>query len=129
MADDDIELGDHGSVLRIHFGRGERPHVFWVGERQVQAVVPEAAVDRIKVLSKRRADGSVLVVVVDERTRSRRALARATLAPDAPSGALEHWVRGIGEALGIRLERYDLRDVATAEQWDVRARALGWRVP
>ena len=117
----------HSPILRIHFGRGERPHQFWVGPRTT------ARSDRgdretrwIKILSKRLASGAVEVVVVDDGRTGRRALARATIASDAPSGALAHWVSGVADEMGIALRCFDLRDVRTSEQWTDRARQLGW---
>lgn len=139
---DDSPAEERSSVLRIHFRRGERPHLFWVGKRGgvgkrdddarphaslARSDVPARGVHCIKILSKRRADGAVEVVVVEEAPGRRRALARVTLASDAPSGALAHWVRGFGESLGIELQCFDLRDVSTSEAWSERARALGWQ--
>jgi hypothetical protein len=103
-------------VLHVHFARGERPHVFWVSPGPTP----------IKVLSKRRADGSLEVLVVREDGRQRQVLARSEVPADAPSGGLSHWVERFAEEQGTRFRRYDLRHVESAEQWLEAAAELGW---
>src|SRR5687767_13820168 len=63
-------------VLHVHFARGERPHLFWVS----------AGPDPIKVLSKRRSDGSLEVLIVQDTDLQRQVLARTEVPSDAPSG-------------------------------------------
>jgi hypothetical protein len=103
-------------TLHVHFARGERPHLFWVS----------APPDAIKVLSKRRSDGSLEVLIVRDHDARRQVLARTEVPADAPSGWLEHWVERSAEELHTRFRRYDLRHVQNAEQWLETAAELGW---
>ncbi len=103
-------------ALHVHFARGERPHLFWVSPGP----------DPIKVLSKRCADGSVEVLIVQDAGSQRQVLARTEVPADAPSGWLVHWVERFAEEQGTRFRRYDLRHVESAEQWLETAAELGW---
>ena len=111
------------SSLRIHFGRGERPHVFWIS--------PETDVDgrrtTFKVLSKSYSDGRLDVLLLEEPDRGRRRpIARLAVPSDAPSGWLYQWITRVEDELGVRFSRYDLRRVDTPEQWRQTADRLGW---
>jgi hypothetical protein len=103
-------------ALHVHFARGERPHVFWVSPGP----------DPIKVLSKRRGDGSLEVLIVQDAGPKRQVLTRTEVPADAPSGWLAHWVERFAEEQGTRFQRYDLRHVESAEQWLETAAELGW---
>lgn len=121
---DDIEphTGERRS-LRIHFTRGERPYVFWVSEWSRQAA-PHC---RYKILSKRRADAALEVLVVEEREDGgRRALAEEIVPADHPSGWLERWAEDFGASVGVRLQSFDLRHVETRDEWSALAETLGW---
>lgn len=103
-------------VLHVHFARGERPHLFWVSSGPAP----------LKVLSKRRADGTLEVLVVQDGGAQRQVLVRSEVPADAPSGWLSHWVERFAEEQGARFRRYDLRHVESAEQWLETAAELGW---
>jgi hypothetical protein len=109
--------------LQLRFARGERPHWFWVSD---QVVLAEGAA-RYKVLSKRRPDGALEVLVIEERIGGeRRILARRALAPEMPAGWLEHWVDELAEALGAKFHAFDLRGIANEHDWRETAERLGW---
>ena len=107
------------ATLRIRFGQGERPHLFWVGADASRKL-------RIKVLSKRTRDGRLVMRVLEESGRARRLLVDRELERSTPSGWIEHWVDRLGHELGVTLRCYDLRHVETPEQWTAVAHALGW---
>lgn len=109
--------------LSIRFADGERPHLFWVSS---WTDGPDPAA-RYKVLSKQRGDASIEVLVVEEtKLGGRRCLARQDIPAAAPAGWLAHWVSELGDSLGIRLYRYDLRAVETEREWRETAQRLGW---
>ncbi len=109
--------------LRIRFASGERPHLFWVS---TWADGPDPCA-RYKILSKRRACGSIEVIVIEERgRRGRRCLAREDVPAKAPAGWLSHWVSELGRSLSIDFHCFDLSWVETEAEWRESARQLGW---
>jgi hypothetical protein len=79
------------------------------------------------VLSKRRADQSLLVLVVEEQLRgTRRGVLRLEVPADAPSGWLGHLVGRLEDDLRTRFECFDLQAVESADEWRATARRLGW---
>jgi len=105
-------------VLRIRFADGERPHLFWVS--------PTAGGRRFKILSKKRLDGSVEALVIEEAARQRRPLARVEVEPSAPAGWLSHWVDTVATELRVDFRFFDLRAVSSADEWNRVADQLGW---
>jgi hypothetical protein len=111
------------AYLRIRFALGERPHWFWVSEWTPL----DGAAARYKVLSKRRADGSLEVLVIEERTAGgRRPLLQRELEPGAPAGWLERWVEDLSESLAATFHAFDLRGIETEIEWRETAGRLGW---
>lgn len=109
--------------LRIRFPEGERPHIFWVS---TWTNGPDTR-SRYKVLSKRREDASIEVVVIEEQgKRSRRCIAREDIPANAPAGWLSRWVSELGSSLGIDFQRFDLRSIESETEWQETARRLGW---
>lgn len=109
----------HPHVLRIHFGAGERPYLFWVATRADDKL-------RFKVLSKRDASRRLSVLVIEEAGRSRNILASRTLPGDLPSGWLVQWVALLERDLGVEFQCFDLRHIETPEAWKRVVRELGW---
>jgi hypothetical protein len=115
------------ATLRIDFARGERPDRFWVSQWSPQSG-PGIRV-RYKVLSKRRADRSREVLVLEERSPGgTRALRVAEIPATSPAGWLEHWARRLASDLGIRFTEFDLSAIETLEEWRDETRRLGWRI-
>jgi hypothetical protein len=111
------------AYLRIRFALGERPHWFWVSDWTPL----EGGAARYKVLSKRRADGSLEVLVIEERAAGeRRPLAQRDLEPGAAAGWLERWVEDLSESLAARFHGFDLRRIETEGEWRETAGRLGW---
>jgi hypothetical protein len=109
--------------LRIQFHDGERPHVFWVSDWTKPPDPPA----RYKVLSKRRANGSIEVIVIEEsEERGRQCLAREDIPADAPAGWLSRWVSELAGSIGVSFERFDLRSIETEGEWRETAERLGW---
>ena len=109
--------------LRIRFAEGERPHLFWVSAR---ADVPGRNV-RYKILSKRRPDGSIEVIVIEEGSGpTRRCLKREDIPAGTPAGWLSRWVDELASSLGIRFQCFDLREIESEAEWQERAERLGW---
>ena len=109
--------------LRIRFPEGERPHLFWIS---TWTNSPDVRA-RYKVLSKRREDASIEVVVIEEQgRRGRWCIAREDIAANVPSGWLSRWVSELGSSLGIDFQRFDLRSIESEAEWQEMARRLGW---
>ncbi len=112
-----------GSTLQIRFAAGERPHLFWVSRWEHGR--DEAT--RYKVLTKRRSDASLDVLVLEERISGpRRRLARESVPSTRPSGWLSHWVSELERSLDTRFVEFDLRRVESRDEWRRIARRLGW---
>jgi hypothetical protein len=80
-----------------------------------------------KVLSKALPDGALEAVLIEEDAHGRRrGLGRVDVPADHPAGWLTRWVEMAGEELGARFRLYDLRGVASAEEWTILAGQLGW---
>lgn len=125
MAAGSGDVADPGlpGTLRIRFSGGERPHLFWISAWTQQ---PEGRC-RYKVLSKSRADRSVEVLVLQDGARGlRQPVARLDVPEDSPAGWLDRWVETLADELCTHFERFDLRGIATAEEWREVARRLGW---
>ena len=111
-------------MLRIRFAAGERPHLFWVSDGR-SARGDAAPV--YKVLSKAVPGGALEAVLVEEDLDGlRRGLARVDVPPEYPAGWLTRWVETVAEEFGARFRLYDLRSVASADEWAILAGQLGW---
>ncbi len=109
--------------LRIRFAEGERPHLFWVSAR---ADVVGRKV-RYKILSKRRPDSSIEVIVIEEGSgQTRRCLKREDVPAGTPAGWLSRWVSELASSLGIRFHCFDLREIESEAEWQERTERLGW---
>ncbi len=114
---------DSSVNLRICFAEGERPHLFWVSAR---ADLGGRNV-RYKILSKRRPDGSIEVIVIEDCSgQARRCIKREDIPARTPAGWLSRWVSELASALGIRFHCFDLREIETEAEWQDRAERLGW---
>jgi hypothetical protein len=110
------------AMLQIRFAAGERPHLFWVS-----IPVSDDAASVYKVLSKALPDGALEAVLIEEDAQGRRrGLGRIDVPPGHPAGWLTRWVEMAAEELGARFRLYDLRSVASAEEWTILAGQLGW---
>ena len=109
------------SSLRIHFAKGERPHLFWVSSPDTKTG------EWVKILSKRRADATIEVLVVRAGGGlPRRVLAHLEIPVDTPSGWLSGWVDTLARDLDARFHAYDLRSIDSAAAWTDTALRIGW---
>jgi hypothetical protein len=123
MSASDTSTPGFPASLRIRFGKGERPYVFW----DSQWVQQDGDRALFKVLSKLRPDRSLEVLVVREgNTTRRKTLAHLRLPRSAPSGWLEHWVDTLATELGTRFEAFDLKNVVSQAEWREVAVRMGW---
>ena len=119
----DDELPQH---LRIRFGRGERPYLFWVSASR-DACPPRASGPSVyKILTKRMPDQRIEALVLQEALHKRWSLAHVVIPADSPAGWLDHWVGLVAEELGTHFQRFDLGSVETRDEWNEVALRLGW---
>ena len=119
----DAWLRESSVNLRIRFTEGERPHLFWISTRS--EVLGRSV--RYKILSKRRPDSSIEVIVIEEGNgQTRRCLKREDVPAGTPAGWLSHWVSELASSLGIRFHCFDLREIESEAEWQEKAESLGW---